>query len=116
MVSQSTARYLVYLHVQRRPNGIWLITPRSYSPHTILRRLAIKIEVFRPDATNQDTNPPNYVYEGGLTSNHLSNEQALAAGNLMVLSDGQLERFQTEEYIFEYRVTISLVPPGHPGH
>ena len=111
-VSQSAARYLVYIHVQRKPDGIWLITPRSYSPLTILRRLAIKIEVFRPGATQS----PNYVYEGGLISNNLSNDQALVAGNLMVLTDGQLERFQSEEYIFEYQVTISILPPGHPGH
>ena len=108
-VSPAVANYLVYIHVQRRPDGVWLISPRSYSPFTILRRLTIKIEVFRPGATQ-----PHHVYEGGLVSNHLSKEQALAAGNLMVLSDGQLERFQTEECIFQYQVTISTGPPGPP--
>ena len=110
--SQSAARYLVYIHVQRKPNGIWLIIPRSYSPQTILQQLEIKIEVYNPGATHSQ----NYVYEGGLTANQLSNDEALAAGNLMVLSDGQLKMFQTEECIFEYKVTMSPVPPGHPGH
>ena len=107
LVSRTVVQYLLYLTIQRSATGYWYIHVRSFSPESLLQRITVRLELFK---SGEESSSQKYIYEGGANSNKLSNDEALAAGKFLVLTDAQLKLLKTEQTIFEYKVSVSIDP------
>ena len=107
LVSRTVVQYLLYLTIQRSATGLWYIHVRSFSPESLLQRITVRLELFK---SGEENSSQKYIYEGGANSNKLSNDEALAAGKFLVLTDAQLKLLKTEQTIFEYKVSVSIDP------
>ena len=114
LVSRGVVNYLVYITVQRTPTGIWYIIPRSFASPANLRRLTIKLQLFKyPEAHARGASTSQqleYIYIGRVTSSNLSNEEVLVSSDYLRLTDRQLSLLKTTETIFNYKAAIYLVP------
>ena len=106
LVSRGVVNYLVYITVQRTPTGIWYIIPRSFASPANLRRLTIKLQLFKYPTSQQ----LEYIYIGRVTSSNLSNEEVLVSSDYLRLTDRQLSMLKTTEAIFHYKAAIYLTP------
>jgi len=107
LVSRTVVQYLLYLTIQRSAAGLWYIHVRTFSPESLLHRITVKLELFK----SGEENPGHkYIYEGGANSNKLSNEEAMATGKFLILTDAQMKLLKTEQTIFEYKVSVSIDP------
>merc|ERR1712154_519145 len=93
--------------IQRSATGYWNIHVRSFSPESLLQRITVKLELFK---SGEENSSQKYIYEGGANSNKLSNDEAMAAGKYLVLTDAQLKLLKTEQTIFEYKVSVLIDP------
>ena len=107
LVSRTVVQYLLYLTIQRSATGYWYIHVRSFSPESLLQRITVRLELFK---SGEENSSQKYIYEGGANSNKLSNDEAMAAGKYLVLTDAQLKLLKTEQTIFEYKVSVLIEP------
>ena len=107
LVSRDKVQYLVYLTIQRTPAGIWYIIPKSFASPDDLRRLVIKLQLFK-----QNSNPQSleYIYIGQVTPSHLSHEHALARKDYLRLTDAQVSLLRSTDKIFSYKAAIFCGP------
>ena len=107
LVSRDKVQYLVYLTIQRTPAGIWYIIPKSFASPDTLRRLVIKLQLFKGSSTPQSL---EYIYIGKLTASHLSHVDALATRDYLRLTDAQVSLLKSADKIFSYKAAIFCGP------
>ena len=114
MLMGPVAQYWMYLTVQRNGNGLWFIMIRSYSPGSTIQQIKVKLEVYKKGAnmepSGSDRIYQRYIYEGLVVPNSMSNDEAMQTGRLLLLNDGQVKLLKTRDTIFEYKITITVVP------
>ena len=107
LVSRDKVQYLVYLTIQRTPAGIWYIIPKSFASPDDLRRLVIKLQLFKQNSHPQSL---EYIYIGQVTPSHLSHEDALARKDYLRLTDAQVSLLRSTDKIFSYKAAIYCGP------
>ena len=107
LVSRTVVQYLLYLTIQRTAGGLWYIHVRTFSPESLLQRVTVKLELYK---SGEENSGQKHTYEGGVNSNKLSNEEAMASGKFLVLADAQMKLLKTEQAIFEYKVSVTIDP------
>ena len=111
MVSKAVAKYLIYMTIQRNPEGFWYIQFRSFSPKAVLQRIKVKLQVYKSDATKSEQ---AFSYEGPVISNTLSASEMMKEGKYLLLYDAQLKLVRTESTIFEYSVEVNVERRSYP--
>ena len=107
LVSRDKVQYLVYLTIQRTPAGIWYIIPKSFASPDDLRRLVIKLQLFKQNSTPQSL---EYIYIGQVAPSHLSHEEALGRKDYLRLTDAQVSLLRSTDKIFSYKAAIYCGP------
>ena len=107
LVSRDKIQYLVHLTIQRTSAGIWYIIPKSFASPEDLRRLVIKLQLFKDNSTPQSF---EYIYIGKITASHLSHDEALATHDYLRLTDAQVSLLKSTDKIFSYKAAIYCGP------
>ena len=81
----------------------------------MLRRIKVRLELTKKGDANSAslvTPQQKYAYEGGVVSHNMTNAEAMQSGRILLLNDGQVELLKTSDTIFEYKITVSIMPGG----
>ena len=106
---------MIYITIQRKGTGLWFIMIRSYREEHLLKRIRVRLELRKKgDANSVSSIIPQqkYLYEGGVVSHNMTNAEAMQSGRILLLNDGQVELLKTRDTIFEYHITVSIIPGG----
>ena len=115
LASRNIVQYLIYMTIQRKHTGLWFIMIRSYREEDVLKRIKVKLEVRKKGDANSVsliTPQQKYTYEGGVVSHSMTNAEAMQSGRILLLNDGQVELLKTRDTIFEYHITVTIMPGG----
>ena len=113
--SREVVQYMIYITIQRKGTGLWFIMIRSYREEHLLKRIRVRLELRKKgDANSVSSIIPQqkYLYEGGVVSHNMTNAEAMQSGRILLLNDGQVELLKTRDTIFEYHITVSIIPGG----
>ena len=94
----------IYGIIQRTQYGMWTIVWRTYRPQGTCENIILKMEIFK---ANHNDVAPRFVYEGEVNPSTLQNNEAIATGKYLALTDAQVNSLKSKTTLLEYRVTVS---------
>ena len=109
LISQLVTNYLIYVTVKRSPQGLWFFQARTYSPDAVMEGVKIKIEAYKMGSNDMND---RYAYYGEIIPDTMTNDEGIATGKSLTLTDSQIKRISAGRALcaWDVRIIINQVP------
>lgn len=98
MLSRNIMDFWVHLTIERNSKGQWFLIPFAMLPAEKSDQIHIRITV------------GNVIYEGPVNTSQADKDEALKAGNYLLLNDEQVKKMKKQRKLFNYDLQVK---PNH---